>query len=439
MDFRGAGAPATGISRMFNRPKYPRVGKWLRLLVVITMVCPTFAFASINSVEVSVEGVGISLRDAVVDGLKSAVSMVNGVEVSSKTSFETKSVSLEMDNIETYAASSAFANSIVTATKGIVESYDLIAVNRDPALGNSYVAQLSVKVAKYNKSKQLKRLRLSVTDITVDNAVTDQQSARQTAKDIKNSVVNYLTQTRRFAMIDRSNIADTQAELNYIATSGMATAELARLGNKVGADYLVLIKLIDLNTLTFQKKMKTINMIKESKKVFGEVVIRILDVATSQIKFSDSIYIETDKDYRVLGKKGGGIIGQVIQNAIYPARIVAVEGNIVTVGQGGRTMRRGEIYDLVRLGERLIDPYTRESIGFKETPVGFVEIERVLPKQSTGRIIELFDANIAPITNYRFILRPVHAGRDDEINAAQERVKKAKSRVNELKQSFSRE
>ncbi len=424
---------------MFIRLNFERAREWLYLLVAITMLWPSSVFARVETVEVNAEGVGITLRDAVMDGLKSAVSMVNGVEVSAQTSFENISVSVEVDNTETYAASSAFADTIVAATKGVVESYELVSFNLDPALGNNYVAQLAVKVAKYKHSKQVKRLRLSVAELSVDDAVTDQGSARQTAQDIRNSVVDYLTQTRRFAMLDRSNLTETQAELNYIATSGMATAELARLGNKVGIDYLVLITLRDLKSLVIQKKMKTNNLIRERRKVSGELIIRVLDVATSQIKFSDTINIETDKDYRALGEEGGLFVGQVIQNAIYPARIVAVEGNIVTVGQGGRTMRRGEVYDLVRLGERLIDPYTKESIGFRETLVGFVEIERVLPKQSIGRIVEFFDGDLGQITNYKFILRPARTNNAEDIESARERVKKAKSRINELKQTFAKE
>lgn len=411
----------------------------LGFLVAISLLLPGAVMARVGTVEVNVEGVGITLRDAIADGLRSAVSMVNGVEVAAQTSFETTSISAETDQSESYAASSAFAETIATATKGVVEGYDIIAYDRDPSLANSYVVQLAVRIAKYTQSKQLKRLRMAVSGLYVDNAVTDQQAADQTARAIQSRVVDYLTQTRRFAMLDRSNLADSQAELNYIATSGMATKELARLGNKVGTDYLVVMILRDLDMFIIQKKMKTNNLTRETKQVVGEVTIRILDVATSQIKFSDTIMIEGDSDYRALAKDGGRLIGQVIQNAIYPARIVALDGDVVTIGQGGGTMKRGEVYDLVQLGDRLIDPYSKESIGFKETLVGTVKIERVLAKQSKGRILQLVGTDVAQLTNYKFIVRPSRPDRGVGVEAARASVKKAKSRIKELKQSFNKE
>lgn len=411
----------------------------LGVLVAISLLLPNVVLARVGTVEVKVEGVGITLRDAIADGLRSAVSMVNGVEVAAQTSFETTSLSAESNQSESFAASSAFAETIATATKGAVEGYKIIAYNRDPLLANSYVVQLAVRIPKYTQSQQLKRLRMAVSGLYIDSGVTDQQAADQTAQAIQNRVVDYLTQTRRFAMLDRSNLADTQAELNNIATSGMATKELARLGNKVGTDYLVVMILRDLDMFNIQKKMKTNNLTRETKKVVGEVTIRILDVATSQIKFSDTIMIEVDSDYRALAKDGGRLIGQVIQNAIYPARIVGLDGDVITIGQGGGTMKRGEVYDLVQLGERLIDPYSKESLGYDETLVGTVRIERVLAKQSKGRILQLVGTDVAQLTNYEFIVRPSRPDREVVLDASRDSVNKAKSRIEELKQSFNTE
>ena len=81
------------------------------------------------------------------------------------------------------------------------------------------------------------------------------------------------------------------------------------------------------------------------------------------------------------------MIGQTIQNAIYPARIVAIDGDTVTIGQGGKTFARNEIYELVQLGERMIDPYTKESLGRKENIIGMIEITEVTPKMAYGKIL----------------------------------------------------
>ena len=102
-------------------------------------------------------------------------------------------------------------------------------------------------------------------------------------------------------------------------------------------------------------------------------------------------------------------------------------------------MKRGEVYDLVQLGDRLIDPYSKESLGFKETLVGTVKIERVLAKQSKGRVLQLVGIDVAQLTNYKFIVRPSRPDRGVGVEAARASVKKAKSRIKELKQSFNKE
>ena len=411
--------------------------KLFLLLTAIYMAVPNAAVARVEIVEVNAEGMGLTLGDAILDGLQSAVSMVNGVEVASQTRLEMATVSTETNQAESYTAASAFSKDITTATKGVVDGYDVLSSGRDSSLGNNYVVQLAVRISKLKQSKQLNRLRMAVSGLYVDDNVSDRRAADATALAIQNRVIDYLTQTRRFAMIDRNNIADTQTELNYIATSGMATRELARLGNKVGTDYLVVMILRELNTNIYQKKMKTNNRVKETKQVVGEVSVRILDVATSQIKFSDTILIQSDRDYRSLAKDGGRVIGQTIQNAIYPARIVAIDGDMVTIGQGGKTFVRNEIYELVQLGKRMIDPYTKESLGFQEIPVGKIKIERVQSKQSTGRIIEITLDDATQLIGYKHIVRPLRSNSTANLEENRKSVKKAKSRIEEMKQSFN--
>ena len=409
----------------------------LALAIMLSLSAP--ASARLEIVEVNSEGLGLSLRDAILDGIRLAVSMVNGVEVASETSLQTVSISVETDQGNAYAASSAFAEQISTATKGVIESYDIISYEQNEQLGNNYVVQLSVKVSKYKESKQLKRLRMAVSGLYVDNNVTDRNNANMVARDIQNGVISYLTQTRRFAMLDRSNMADTQAELNLIASSGMATKELARLGNKVGTDYLIVLTLRDLDKVRYEEKMRTNNSIKKQTITIAEVGIRILDVATSQIKFSDTVIVKGEDNYRNLARESAREIGQLIQNAIYPARIVAVDGDTVTIGQGGKTIIRGEVYDLIQLGERLIDPYTKESIGFTETLVGQVKIENVQSKQSVARIVSLTISDTNRLANYKFIIRPARPDMAADLATARENVTKAKSRIDELKSSFKGE
>ena len=331
--------------------------------------------------------------------------------------------------------SSAFMEQVSTATSGIVEGYDILSSSEDANTG-LVIVELSVRVARYTASKQLDRLRMALGAMRIDNNVQDRAAAAEFAEDLQDGVIDYLTQTRRFAMIDRQLMADTQAELNFVATANVSTRELARLGNQVGTDYFVVLELRDLFTTVSERKMATTNQVLRKTELTSEVGVRIIDVATSQIKFSGTVDSLGDTDYRDLARKASRAIGRYIQNAIYPIRIIAIDGDVLTLGQGGKTIERGERYSLIRLGERLYDPYTKESLGYQETAVGTVLITTVRAKQSKAEIETLDGADIAALTGYEYVVRPIEPAAHAEMEAARERVKKAKDQVKSLKDKF---
>jgi hypothetical protein len=253
---------------------------------------------------------------------------------------------------------------------------------------------------------------------------------------LQDGVIDYLTQTRRFAMIDRQLMADTQAELNYVATANVPTRELARLGNQVGTDYLVVIELRDLVTTVTERQMATTNRVRRKTVLTSEVGVRIIDVATSQIKFSGTVDTSATTNYRDLARKATRAIGRYIQNAIYPIRIVAIDGNVLTLGQGGKTIERGERYSLIRLGERMYDPYSKESLGYKETTIGTVVITTVRAKQSKAEVESFEGGDLSSLTGYEYVVRPIEPAADAGVKAARERVKKARDQVKSLQDKF---
>ena len=389
----------------------------------------------VEIVSVQSQGLGITQRDAVLDGVREAVSMVNGMAIASQTSLAELTTEVTTDTDSTFLMSSAFMEQVSTATSGLVEGYDILSSSEEANTG-LVIVKLSVRVARYTASKQLDRLRMALGAMRIDNNVQDRAAAAEFAEDLQDGVIDYLTQTRRFAMIDRQLIADTQAELNFVATANVPTRELARLGNQVGTDYLVVLELRDLFTTVSERKMATTNRVRRKTALTSEAGVRIIDVATSQIKFSGTVDSLGDKDYRDLARKASRAIGRYIQNAIYPIRIIAIDGDVLTLGQGGKTIERGERYSLIRLGERLYDPYTKESLGYQETAVGTVMITTVRAKQSKAEIETLDGADIAALTGYEYVVRPIEPAANVEMEDARERVKKAKDQVKSLKDKF---
>ena len=119
----------------------------------------------------------------------------------------------------------------------------------------------------------------------------------------------------------------------------------------------------------------------------------------------------TEKLHREAGSLGNiadkiaKIMGQKIVNAIFPISVLDVDGEILTLGQGGDTVKNGAVYTLVRLGKRLVDPHTGESLGRREAKVGSVKIIDTQSKMSTGQILKLMVGR-ASLLRDDFIIRP---------------------------------
>jgi hypothetical protein len=406
------------------------------MIVMFMAITPPSASANIKLVEVQAEGIGMTQHDAILDALKTAVGQINGMDISSQTISRLATQVIDTDQYTEFTASTEFVEDISSATSGQIDSFDIVSSRVRPDFNNAIEVVLRVKVAKYVASKQLNRLRMSVYDPYLDASIASDPDAIRFARSLRRKVEDYLTQTRRFAMLDRQMLTDTQDELNLIANGGMPTSELARLGQRVGSDYLVMITVYEHGRIVNDRQLLGTTAIKRDVIDMAEVSVRIIDVATSQIKYAKNQIFQIDPAKAALDEHASFQLGQFISNAIYPAKIVAIDGAVLTIGQGGDTMQNGAEYHIVQQGERLADPYTKESIGRKETIIGIARITRVQSKQSTAEIISL-DMNISAESS--LILRPIYADPLVEAADAAQKMKDAKSKIQDQKNNFFEE
>ena len=77
-----------------------------------------------------------------------------------------------------------------------------------------------------------------------------------------------------------------------------------------------------------------------------------------------------------------------ILEAIYPFVVEKIEGDQIVIGTGGDVIKVGEKYRLIQYGKKIVDSYTKESLGRKENIIGMIEITEVTPKLSYGKIVD---------------------------------------------------
>ena len=402
-------------------------------VLMLLGILPASTEARVGYRTVEAVGHGATVEQAIDRALVSSITQVSGATIASRARSSLSAKTAVVGNKQTSQSTKTFQEAISKKTKGIVRSYEILSQAR-PKGSSLYRVKLSVTVATYKKSGQLKRLRMAVVPFRIDKSIAGSRLAKRFEPVVRRGLENYLTQTRRFAMLDRSFLEEQGKELTFLATAGVPQEEMARIGNRAGTDYIV-TGVVE-KAYSYNKKftMRTTGQVIKTPQVGARITYRILDVASTQVKFAS-----TDKIHRESGSMEGvadrlaAIVGQKILNAIFPVYVLSVDGDQLTLGQGGGTIRKGAVYSLVKLGEEIIDPYTRESLGQSEKNVGSVQIVDTQSNLSTAKVLKL-SIGLDALMRHDFIVRPRKG-----VSAAKKREAKVKNLEKEFDKEFDEE
>jgi TolB-like protein len=283
-------------------------------------------------------------------------------------------------------------------TKGLIREYRVVSTAQD---GPVWTVQLEATIARYTKSPQSNRLRITVLPFRVKNAA-QKEAAERFASELNAN----LTQSRKFAMLDRQFEAERQEEMAINASADTSIEEMAKLGNRLGTDYMI-VGVIEDGGVTTQSTQLAGRMLSSSTARLS-VSYRVIDAPTGQVKFADSWSRSGEgQSVAALAAKAAETISREIVEAIAPLAVESVDGNTVYLGQGGKSIKSGQRYRLMKMGEPIVDRYTGESLGRQETEVGVIEITDVQTKLAKARIIESRVDIAAEFRSASFVVRPI--------------------------------
>jgi curli biogenesis system outer membrane secretion channel CsgG len=384
------------------------------VLLFLSLFISFDAMAGVKYMEIEAEGQGISLGDAINSALIEAIGRVNGKSVDGVSVMQSLQIETATNEKNEYFASDAFARQVIERTKGAVSGYEIISKNEDTSgLWNVVVV---AKIAKYQKSPGSERKRIAIMPLrnarSSFSLAGSGLSSEEVSRVLNQSLSNYLTQTRKFTVLDREYMEESASELALIG-EGTPVAEMARLGEKMVADYMFVGTIEKVSYDEHTRSMRT----SDKKVTYGagdiELGFKLIEVATQQTvvsdkakaNFQDGGLAGAQASLSALADKAAAEASRIIMAQIYPVMMISVSGNDVVLNQGGNSISQGSRYKFYRYGEKIHDPYTKEYIGRQESYVGIIEITRINPKQSYGRIVE---SNIDLAANFedrRFILR----------------------------------
>ncbi len=375
-----------------------------KIIICLSLCLINIVRANTNIVTVEVKGTGLTRNEAIADALTSAISQVKGSKINAIKEFARNATETVNDNKINSTLSSKQKNQFLSSTKGIVKNYDIIDVKKN---SDGYEAYLSVSINNYKTpghsvSKRRKVVVLPFTyEKRIFSVLGENVSGAKFAEQFLQNLITELTQTRRFAILDRNNIEAYQKEKNIILSGNADLQEQAKLGEVLGADYIIVGKIRNLECIQTTRYIDIIGANQTSTTAELALDYRILAMATRQVKWSDTINLTladlADYDFEKYGenlatvlnhKAANKISSDMIQN-IYPTRIIKIKTDeTMILNQGGRSVEEGDVFEIYSKGEILIDPYTGESLGSDETLNGVIKIIRVMPKISIAKLID---------------------------------------------------
>ena len=167
------------------------------------------ARSKLTVISTSVEGIGLNKKEAIRDGLLQAISQVNGMQMSSESSTIMKSFETVSDGNENFASASSFQEKIKQSTKGVVQSWKIVSTSKTES-GEMVKANLEVKISKLQLSDDLKRMRIVIAAPKIASTVKNASKAKSFNSNFSTNLNKMLTNSNRFAILDRKKHSDCQ-------------------------------------------------------------------------------------------------------------------------------------------------------------------------------------------------------------------------------------
>ncbi len=371
------------------------------------LLLPLILSAKILTSYSIVEGVGATKSQAIKNALIEVIKETNGVSISSSRSYNKKiqetGISVNSDSSHSMYVSENSQQRIKEATRGFIRSYSIVDSYQDAGEWHVKVRikHLRYKVPGFSYKSRRRMVVFPLEYKTTYDILNTNVDGKEVSSRVTQAIISKLTQSRKFVMLDRENSSYYEAEKHFILSGNSPKDELLKLGKRLGADYLLIGKLLDLQITSISNNNDLgIPMDNSgSYRCIATISYRILAMATQQIKWSETVsYNFQIPDKNVL-KSAEAILSYAsdkisdkilyhILSDIYPPVIISVTPNDIIINQGGNSIQKGDVFNVYKKGVRLTDPYTGEYLGYEEIKSGEIVISRVTPKISYGHLLK---------------------------------------------------
>ncbi len=410
--------------------------KILLFVIILALAAMPLSAVETQTKVVETKGQGINRDEAINMALKQAVAQVKGVAVSSlDTNFVYRSASADIERTDSgkrvefdAVGVQTGGTTLRTNMAGLVKTYEVL--NEKKLDDGTYEVTLKVTVYDYESPETTARLRLAVMPIrtlagsyTFGNLVV---SSFDLSSRFSQKLSAALTQTNKFAVLDREYLMEFARERNILLSGDASLEEQAKLGEVLGVDYMLVGTITEAGIERDQQWSPAIGRATSEYEADFNFEYRLIVGPTRQIKSADVLDISLDEteeikqlvkkwepqdlDYRemmdnFISMAANQLVETIIDN-IYPIRIASITGDgQVIINQGGSRISTGQLLNIYSQGKELFDADTKESLGTTEILIATIRIDKVMPRISYAKLIE---GDLAKITE-GLICRPREA------------------------------
>jgi Peptidoglycan-synthase activator LpoB len=385
-----------GSLRRYRLPEEFYLYCLMALLALVSMAVVTQVRS--ETIVVEAQGRGPSRSDAISSALVAAVEQASGLQIEANSVLRQELSSISNGAESKHNLTGTHQMEVLRHTGGIVKSYEIISV--ESATDGSFNALLRVDIQRYSSPGLQTQDRRRIVVALPLNLASAEPSELAVMRDALNS---YLVQTRRFAVLDRENDATYRKEMELLESPDVPLAETVRIGQVIGADYILLSKIRELEAASDDQALPITGRKVSRNRAILSSDFEIIEVASREVKWAGKTVTEIPGTREAVIRAAAADIGQKIVNAIFPLRVVQITHGTLVVNQGSDTIKIGQSFLANMLGEPTTDPYTKEPLGRSEIPIGTVRISRVDPKLSYGELI----SGTLPEGDVDIILRPL--------------------------------
>ena len=213
---------------------------------------------------------------------------------------------------------------------------------------------------------------------------------------IQLALENALQKTNKFTIMERTRLESLLAERGLSAAG--ITDGISDYSGFSGVDYLVYGSV---SNISIENKSV---LIASNCTASLAMNIRVVDVATGEIRLSESVNVEDTintvldanqnacsgislSSINILGEEvSDGIVNKMTMS-IFPIKVARVTGTQVYLNYGESTIAPEQILTLKSIGEGFVDPDTGELLGAEEETTAVIIATDIRPNFTIGEIV----------------------------------------------------